>query len=98
MRGICDFFGIAHDVDPHYPETPISISRAEFDAVCDELAMVGVPLVANRNQAWNDFAGWRVNYDAVLLALCAITMAPEAPWSSDRAAQVALPAIAARKK
>jgi hypothetical protein len=98
MRGICDFFDIPHDADPHHPETPINISRAEFDAVCDELATVGVPLVADRNQAWNDFAGWRVNYDAVLLALCAITMAPEAPWSSDRAAHVALPAILAHKK
>jgi hypothetical protein len=33
--------------------------------------------------AWRGFAGWRVNYDTVLLALAALTMAPEAPWSSD---------------
>jgi hypothetical protein len=26
-----------------------------------------------------------VNYDSVLLALADLTMAPEAPWSSDRA-------------
>jgi hypothetical protein len=36
-------------------------------------------------QAWLDFAGWQVNYDAVLIALCALTMAPKALWSSDRA-------------
>ena len=44
----------------------------------------GVPLIADRDQAWRDFAGWRVNYDTVLLALAAMTMAPYAPWSSDR--------------
>jgi hypothetical protein len=26
-----------------------------------------------------------VNYDRVLLALCALTLAPDAMWSSDRA-------------
>ena len=38
---------------------------------------------ADRDQAWLDFAGWRVNYDTVFLALCSITMAPPAAWSSD---------------
>jgi hypothetical protein len=41
-------------------------------------------LIADRDAAWRDFAGWRVNYDTVLLALAAMTMAPYAPWSSDR--------------
>ena len=41
-------------------------------------------MVEDREQAWADFAGWRVNYDAVLIALCRLTMAPYAPWSSDR--------------
>ena len=67
------------------PTDPISISREEFDTACDELANAGVPLKLDRDQAWRDFAGWRVNYDAVLLALATLTMAPEAPWSSDRA-------------
>ena len=44
----------------------------------------GIPLKADRDQAWRDFAGWRVNYDAVLLALCGMVMAPPAKWSSDR--------------
>ena len=49
-----------------------------------EAAEAGVPLKADLEQAWRDFAGWRVNYDRVLLALAALTMAPHAPWSSDR--------------
>jgi hypothetical protein len=40
------------------------------------------------DEAWRGFAGWRVNYNTVLLALCSITMAPPAAWSSDRAPAV----------
>ncbi len=83
LRRIADFFQIAHNAQPQ-PLDPISISRAEFDAAYDEFAQNGVPLIADRDQAWRDFAGWRVNYDTVLLALAALTMAPYAPWSSDR--------------
>jgi hypothetical protein len=84
LRSIADFFNIQHNHDPHYPDEPISISREEYDEVYDALAAVGVPLKADRDQAWEDFAGWRVNYDHVLLRLAALTMAPYALWSSDR--------------
>jgi len=84
LRHIADFFRIPYDPNPS-PTDPISISREEFEAACDELANAGVPLKLDRDQAWRDFAGWRVNYDIVLLALATLTMAPEAPWSSDRA-------------
>ena len=39
---------------------------------------------ADRDQAWRDFAGWRVNYDRVLITLAGFVMAPYAPWVSDR--------------
>ena len=65
-------------------QEPISIDRREFDQVCRQLTEAGVPLKADLDQAWRDFAGWRVNYDRVLLSLAALTMAPYAPWSSDR--------------
>jgi hypothetical protein len=50
----------------------------------DRLAESGCPIKLDREQAWTDFAGWRVNYDMVLLALADLTMAPEAPWLTDR--------------
>jgi hypothetical protein len=84
LRHIADFFFITYDPDPHFPDLPISISRQEFDEACDELAASGVPIKADRDQAWQDFAGWRVNYDRVLLILADLTQAPYAPWSSDR--------------
>lgn len=83
LRRIAGFFGVRHDPEPA-PTDPISITRAEFDEAYDALAGVGLPVRPDRDQAWQDFAGWRVNYDTALLALAEITMAPYAPWTSDR--------------
>ena len=83
LRRIADYFNISYNRDPK-PGDPISINRDEFDAAYDQLAAANVPMKTDRDQAWRDFSGWRVNYDTVLLALAAITMAPYAPWSSDR--------------
>ena len=44
-------------------------------------------LKADREQAWRDFAGWRVNYDSVLQQLAKLVMAPPAPWITDRGPQ-----------
>lgn len=83
LRRIADYFGLPYDPAPR-PTDPVSVTRDEFDAVCAELEAAGVPMRADRAQAWADFAGWRVNYDAVLVGLAAFVDAPLAPWSSDR--------------
>jgi hypothetical protein len=83
LRRIADFFSIPYDPDPR-PDDPISIARDEFDAVYEQLADAGVPVKADRDQAWRDFKGWRVNYDFVLISLASLTMAPYALWISDR--------------
>ncbi len=85
LRHICDFFELPYPPDPHFPAQPISVSRAEFDQAVERLRQAGLPLKPDLDQAWSDFAGWRVNYDSTLLALCRLISAPEAPWSSDRA-------------
>jgi hypothetical protein len=85
LRHIAEFFGIRYDPDPR-PTDPISISREEFDQALEHMAASGVPLKQDRDRAWLDFVGWRVNYDSVLLGLARLTAAPFAPWSSDRVA------------
>jgi hypothetical protein len=83
LQAIATTFGVPFEPDPH-PTDPIAIDRSEFDLVCTRMEVAGVPLLADRDQAWRDFAGWRVNYDTVLLSLAGMTMAPYSPWSSDR--------------
>lgn len=97
LRRIADFFfNIEYNPNPT-PTDPISITREEFDEACEALAEQGVPLVADHEQAWRDFVGWRVNYDVVLLALARRTLAPYAPWSSDRSLQRNIPQKTPRK-
>jgi hypothetical protein len=80
---IAQFFHQPVNIDPA-PTDPISVTREEFDAAFDRLASSGVPMKADRDQAWLDFSGWRVNYDKALISICKITVAPVAEWSSDR--------------
>ncbi len=83
LREVADFFGIPYDPDPS-PTDPISITRQEFDRAYDQLAEAGLDLVEDRDRAWRDYSGWRVNYDGVLLGLAEYVHAPYAPWTSDR--------------
>lgn len=96
LRHIATFYDIPHDSDPP-PDGPISVTREEYEEVCRELEEAGVPLKADRDQAWRDFAGWRVNYDTVLIGLAALTMAPSALWSSDRQATFRRPPLLPRR-
>jgi hypothetical protein len=84
LSRIADFFGITYAAHPK-PTDPISIAQSEFDAVCERLIAAGVKLKPDREQAWRDFSGWRVNYDTVLLRLAILVEAPVTPWVSDRA-------------
>ena len=83
LRHIADVFRVPYNDDPHYPDDPISVTRAEFDEAYDRLAGQGVPVKPDREAAWQSFAGWRVNYESVLIALARLTMAPETVWLSD---------------
>ena len=84
LRRVAEFFGVSYHRDPHFPDQSISVTREEFDEVWERLEAAGVPMKPDREQAWQDFGGWRVNYDVPLVALAGLTMAPVAPWSSDR--------------
>jgi hypothetical protein len=83
LHSIADFYLIRYNPNPA-PDDPISVSRDEFDAAYDRLQEAGVPLKPDRDRCWRDFVGWRLNYDPVLLSLAALTLAPYAPWISDR--------------
>ncbi len=86
---IAAFFQIPYHANPA-PDDPISITRQEYDEACHYMEAQGVPLRADRDQAWRDFSGWRVNYEAALISLAGLMMAPYAPWSSDRSLAAAV--------
>jgi hypothetical protein len=83
LRAIATFFHLPYDPDPT-ADSPISVTRDEFDQLMATLIEAGLPVKADLDQAWKDWSGWRVNYDEPLLRLCALVSAPPAPWSSDR--------------
>jgi len=83
LRQIALFFEVPTS-DAPMSSDPITITRDEYDEACRYLESQGVPLLPNRDQTWRDYAGWRVNYDKEVISLAALTMAPYAPWVSDR--------------
>lgn len=85
LRAIAETFGIEFDPDPERGD-PIAIQRAEFEAACDALEEAGLRVHVDRDRAWDDFSGWRVNYEAALLGLAEMLRVPYAPWTSDRSA------------
>jgi hypothetical protein len=98
FRRIANYFDLPTPQDPHYPSTQICVERHEFDEVLNQLTAAGLPVKADREQAWKDFAGWRVNYDRALILLCGLVMAPPATWSSDRLPAFVLPPLVIFKR
>jgi len=92
LRRIGAFFGVPFDPDPA-PDDAISVTRWEYDEAVQRLRDAGVPVRADLDLAWRAFAGWRVNYEPVLLGLATLTMAPYAPWTSDRSAAFRRPPV-----
>ncbi len=83
LTRIAEYFELPVDRDPK-PTDPITVTRREFDLMLLELDAAGIPLKANREKAWADFQGWRVNYDTALVSLAHMVIAPDGRWSSDR--------------
>ena len=83
LRNIADFFAIDYDPDP-MEMAPITVRRDEFYETYEALKDAGVPVVEDRERAWRNFAGWRVNYDNCLVGLASMISAPPGKWSTDR--------------
>lgn len=79
LRKLADYFKVPYPV--HLDRTvPISVSREEFDLVLLRLERAGVPLLADREAAWIDFTGWRMNYDAIIEAFYQLFNCPRTDW------------------
>ena len=66
------------------PAEGISLTYEDFVDAVDRLRVVDFPLERPADEAWPDFLGWRVNYEAAAYALAAHVDAPPALWSGPR--------------
>jgi hypothetical protein len=80
LRRLADYFRIPYprnvDTDIH-----VTITREEFDLVLERLQRSGVPLVSDREAAWRDFVGWRVNYDSIVERMYVQFNCPRTDWN-----------------
>ena len=66
------------------PAGDISVSFADFRAATAMLREIGYPVERSDEEAWPQFRGWRINYDAAALALGRVLDAPPALWTGPR--------------
>jgi len=83
LRELAGAVGIAVDPDPR-PDAAVALRFEEFTAGVERLAEVGFPMERSAEEAWADFCGWRVNYEAAALALAWRLDAVPAPWTGAR--------------
>ena len=81
-------FAIPDEADPN---DGIVLTYQEFVEAIERMASVDFPLERTNEEAWVDFVGWRVNYEAAAYALARAIDAPPALWSGPR--RHPLPAI-----
>jgi hypothetical protein len=85
LRTITGVFHLPFDRSPT-PASPTRIDRATFEAALDELRDAGLPVVADRGPAWQEFHRWRSSYDEPLKHLEELTVAPPPWWRGVEAA------------
>ena len=66
------------------PNDGISLTYDDFVEAIERLRRVDFPLERSSKDAWLDFVGWRVNYEAAAYALARAIDAPPALWSGPR--------------
>jgi hypothetical protein len=72
-------------LSPTWPETPINVTRAEFEEAYDHFQAAGLPMKTDRDAAWRTFAQLRVQYECPLMALVRLKKPPRgARWTTDR--------------
>jgi hypothetical protein len=83
LRDLADVRGVAYDHDPS-PDSPVRITYEEFLQGVGRMAEQGYPMERTPEEAWPDFRGWRVNYEALAHRLAYDIDAVPAAWSGPR--------------
>jgi hypothetical protein len=83
LRQIAATMRLPVDEDPN-PDQPIAVSYEEFASAVEMLQSLDYPVQVSTEDAWPNFKGWRVNYEALAYALAYAVDAPPALWSGTR--------------
>jgi hypothetical protein len=87
--GFLCFTQVAQAMGVKVPDEPdprhgISLTYEDFLGAIDRMREVDFPIERDPAEAWEDFAGWRVNYEQAAYALAADLQAVPALWSGER--------------
>ena len=83
LRDIAGAVHIPYDPDP-FPDEGITLTYEEYAGGVRKLQEVGFAMERTPEDAWQDFRGWRVNYESLCYALADATVAVPGPWSGPR--------------
>jgi hypothetical protein len=83
LRRIASSLGWWYEPDPS-PDARIELNYESFEAAVAMLLAAGFPIERSVEEAWIQFRGWRVNYEALAYRLADRVVAPPAPWSGAR--------------
>jgi hypothetical protein len=83
LTNIARATGMTLGDDPD-PNDGISLTYEEFVEAVERLRRVDFPLARPTPDAWLDFLGWRVNYEAAAYHVARLVDAPPALWSGPR--------------
>ena len=83
LRSIAEAVGLEVDRDPD-PDSPLLLTQDEWRAGIARMDSAGFLMDRSPDEAYPDFRGWRVNYEAVAYALALRTEAVPAPWTGPR--------------
>jgi len=85
LRAVADYYQVEPESDPA-DRSQLGVTRQQFDALVDALEAGGLHSQVDRDQAWHDFAGWRVNYDRAIEGLKALVGDVPTHWNHARPA------------
>jgi hypothetical protein len=83
LRKLSRTLRIPVNEDPR-PDDPVALTREEFQQGWDRLTAVGFPVERTAAEAWPQFRGWRVNYEAAAYKLAFAVDAVPARWTGPR--------------
>lgn len=83
LQSMAETLGLPVDRDPD-PDGDLALTYDDYRAGIERIRSTTFVMERSPEEAWPDFRGWRVNYEAVAYALAKRLDAVPAPWTGPR--------------